>query len=272
MKQNIDNESKRINSANSSALKKRWQTIWALFFTIGLLVGFGFIGLATVADMEGASFWGDFQDALDYNRDFSAQAELVNLRCPILLSPEEDGTITVSLRNNPQNQKDILVKAVVSDGDFQNYRVVNGSLPIAATKTQHYSWQVNQQDVILGNFILTRVFLMNADHQTPIPARTTSCGVFVLDFLGLSGTSMVALIVSTSFIFLTIGSLLLSRGDSRLKKAKPRIDNGLYILAGIILFGIVAALLGWWIISGLTLLLTILLGSILLTTILMLKK
>jgi len=69
--------------------------------------------------------------------------------------------------------------------------------------------------------------------------------------------------VLTSLISLAAGSVLLYRRGSALQRSSPRIDFGLYGLAGIILTGMIANLLGWWIFAGLLLLLAALLTSIL---------
>ena len=143
-----------------------------MIFIIGLIFGFGFNSLAVIADLNGAGFWGDFQDAAAFDHDQPTQAELVKIRCPILLAPGEEGNITATFRNPDQKKADILVKVVVSERDFINYRVVTGSLPIEAGDEQDFHWQVTGQDIIEGNFILSRVFLMNEDRLSHIlPAQ-----------------------------------------------------------------------------------------------------
>ncbi len=199
------------------------------------------------------------------------QAELVRIRCPILLAPGEEGNITASFRNPNQKKADILVKAVVSERDFVNYRVVTGSLPMEPGDEQDFRWQVTGQDIIQGNFILTRVFLMNQERSIPYPARTDSCGIFVWSLFGLKGASLVVLVFVTSLISLVVGSVLLYRRGTPIQKSSPRIDVGLFVLAGIILIGMIANLLGWWIFAGLVLLLAVLLTSILIFNLLNLR-
>jgi hypothetical protein len=234
-----------------------------VIFIIGLISGFGFNSLAVIADLNGAGFWGDSQDAAAFDQKQPTQAELVRIRCPILLAPGEEGNITASFRNPTQKKADILVKVVVSERDFVNYRVVTSNLPIESGDEQGFRWQITGQDIIGRNFILTRVFLMNQDRSTPYPARTDSCGIFVLNIFGLNGASLVVLMFVTSLISLVGGSVLLYRRGTPIQKSSPRIDYGLYGLAGIILIGMIADLLGWWIFAGLVLLLAVLLTSIL---------
>lgn len=246
------------NRFSSFLIKNRRQIIGGVIFIIGSLLAFGFNSLAVIADLNGASFWGDIRDAVKFDHNQPTQAELVKIRCPILLAPEEEGTITATFRNPNQENADILVKAVVSERDYKNYRVVTGSLPIQASNEQDFHWQITHQDNE-GNFTLTRVFLMNDD----IPARTDSCGIFTLSFFGLRGTPMVVLMLVTSLISLVVGSVLLYPGSAEHRELSARIEYGLYLLAAILLIGMIANLLGWWIFAGLVLVLAVLLTIVL---------
>jgi hypothetical protein len=246
------------------------QIIGAAIFIIGALIGFGFNSLAGIANLNATGFWGDFQDALEFNREQSTQVDLVNMRCPILLAPTEEGTITATFRNPHPEKANILVKAAVSERDFEHYQVMRGSLPVEPGDEQDFRWQVTPQNIIENNFILTRVFLMN-QYNSPFPARTDSCGTFVLNLFGLKGAAMVALMLVTSLISLGAGSALLFLSDSPIQKSSPRIDYGLYALAGILVTGMIANLLGWWIFAGLVQLLAVLLSIILIVNMLMLS-
>jgi hypothetical protein len=263
MKTNVPLISSLRKPFRSFLFKNQRQIIGGVIFILGLMLGFGFNSLAVIADLNGAGFWGDSQDAAAFDYEQPTQAELVNIRCPILLAPGEEGNITATFRNPHQEKADILVKAVISEGDFLNYRVVTGNLPIASGDEQDFRWQISGQDIIQRNFILSRVFLMNQERYTPYPARTYSCGIFVLSIFGLKGASLVALVFVTSLISLVAGSVLLYRRGSPIQKSSPRIDYGLFGLAGILVIGMVANLLGLWIFAGLVLLLAVLLTSIL---------
>jgi hypothetical protein len=234
-----------------------------VFFIVGLLSGFAFNSLAVIADLNGSGYWGDYRDAVQFNHDQFTRADLVGIRCPILLAPGEAGTITAAFHNPNPQKADILVKAVASVQDNVHYQPVPGSLSIGPGEKIYFSWRITPQNVIEKNYILTRVFLMSDDPYNPVPARTDSCGVFVLSFLSLKGASLVVLMVAVSLICLAVGSVLLNLSDSPLYNTSPRIDVGLYILTGIIVVDMIANLLGWWIFAGLLLILAVLLTSIL---------
>ena len=256
----------------SLLLNNQRQIIGAVLFFIGLMLGFAFNSLAVIADLNGVGFWGDSQDAADLDREQPTRADLIKISCPILMAPGEEGHITATFRNTHPEKADILVKAVVSEGDFLNFRVVTGSLPLEPGDAQDFQWQIGRQDIIQKNFILSRVFLMNQERFNPYPARTYSCGVFILSIFGLKGASLVALMVMTSLLSLVAGSVLLYRKGSLIQRSSPRIDHGLYGLAGIILASMIANLLGLWIFAGLLLLLAVLLTCILFFNLINLRK
>ncbi len=236
----------------------RRQKLGGLIFFLGALIGFGFNGLAVTADLNGASFWGDFQDGANFDRQLPIQADLVKIQCPILLAPGEEGTITATLRNPDQITAEIPVKVVVSKDDFQNYRGLTDRLPVAPLEKQDFRWQITEQDIIERNFILTRIFLMYDD----TPARTESCGIFVMHLFGLKGAALVVLTVVTSLSFLSVGSVLLYRANPSPSYGvtSPPIEVGLVGLAAILGIGMIANLLGWWIFAGIVLVLAVLLS------------
>jgi hypothetical protein len=244
------------------------QIIGAVIFFIGLILSFGFNSLSAIADLNGTGFWGNSRDAVTYDYKQSTQAELVNLHCPIFLAPEEGGIISATFQNSHQEKANILVKAVISQGDFINYRVVTGNLPIGPGDEQDFRWQITPYDIVGKDFILSRVFLMNQINSASYPARTNSCGIFILNILGLKGTTLVTLIFVISSLCLIAGSVLLYYSDLPIKRFSPRMDYGLYGLAGILLIGMIANLLDWWIFAGLVLLLAVLLTSVLISAVL----
>ena len=245
--------------------------IAALIYLLGALLGFAFNGLAVIADLNGAGFWGDFADAVAFDHDQPTRAELVKIRCPILLAPGEEAAITAVFQNPYPEKATILVKAVVSQDDTNHYRAVTANLPLAPAERQDFRWQVGRADIINRNFILTRVFLMNQERIIPYPARTDSCGIFVLSLFGLNGSALVALFMGTSLLSLAAGSVLINRSGSPIQNTSPRLDYGLYGLAGLLLVGMLANLLGWWIFAGLILVLAVLLTGILIPNMLFLS-
>jgi hypothetical protein len=239
--------------------------VGGILFFIGLICSVGFNGLAAVANINGSGFWGDSHDATTFDSTQPDQAELVSIHCPVLLAPGEEKILSATFENQNQEKANILVKVVVSKGDFVNYRELAGNLSIEPGEEQAFRWQISQEDIVGSHFILSRVFLMNQKRYTPYPVRTLSCGIFIMDLFGLNGTAMVVLFFLISLVGLGGGSVLIYLSDSAIQKVKPRIDYGLYGLAGILLIAMIANLFNWWIIAGLILLLAVILITMLIT-------
>jgi len=226
-----------------------------VLFILGALLAFGFNGLAVMADLNGGGFWGEFGDAASFDRAQPISVDLTRIQCPILLAPGEVGTIHATIWNPNQYQAEALVKVVVSEGDLNHYRALSDSLTIAARSRQDFRWQITRQDIVEENFIFTRIFLIYLD----MPARTESCGVLVLDLFGLPGAALVVLALVTSFVFLLVGNVLLYRRNLPYLESSPSIENGRIGLSAILLAGMIANLLGWWVFAGLLLVLALLL-------------
>ena len=241
--------------------------VGGVLFVIGLICSLGFNGLVSAANLNASGFWGDAHDATAYDSTQPAQAELVSLRCPVWLAPGEKGSLSAVFKNPNPEKANILVKAVVSKSDYVKYRDLTGNLSITPGEGQTFRWQISPQDIVGGHFILSRVFLMDQKRYVLYPVRTMSCGVFVWNFFGLSGTAIVVLFFIISLMGLAGGSVLIYCSDSELQRVKPRIDYGLYGLAGVLLTAMIANLFNHWIFAGLLWLFGILLTTILLVEI-----
>lgn len=239
-----------------------------VLFVIGLICSFCFNGLAAVANVNGTGFWGDPHDGATFDSTQPTQADLVSIHCPVLLAPGEEGTMAATFKNPHEEKADVLVKVVVSKNNFVDYRELDGELLVEPTESQTFRWQITPQDVVENHFVLSRVFLMNRIESTVYPARTMSCGVFTLNLLGLNGSAMEVLFFVISLLGLGGGSVLIYFSDSPIQKVKPRIDYGLYSLAGILLVAMIGNLLNRWTAAGLILALAVILTTILITEIL----
>jgi len=69
-----------------------------LIFLIGLVIGLVFSGLALWVNLEGSAFWG-YPESISYDPALTAEAELLRIKCPVLLTEGEIGKIKVLVRN-----------------------------------------------------------------------------------------------------------------------------------------------------------------------------
>lgn len=249
-------------------VRSQRRLIGAIFFIIGSLFSIGFNSLAVFGDLNAASFWGDTYNALAYDRSRPTRANLFRFSCPVLLSPNEEGTIRAIFRNPHQEAVEILVIGIVSEYDFRSYRELSDTLLIEPRGRQDFRWNISQADRVEANFILNRVFLMNQDKPVPYPARTTACGVIVVDTLGLKVSTIVAFLTATSLVGLLLGSVFLYSYRKPGDHDSNQLVFGLSLFAVISVVCLVANLLGWWVMGGLILLFDILLGGTIFSNIL----
>lgn len=240
----------------------------AVLFIIGALFCFGLNTLAMIGDVYSGSFWGETYNALALDRTQPTLANLVRLRCPIVLSPDEESTIQAYFRNPHQEQVEILVLGFVSQYDFRGYREVSDTLFIKPRGRQDFRWNISDEDRVERNFILSRVFLMNQDKSIPYPARTASCGVLVLDVFGLKGSTIVVFLTVISLAGLLPGSIFLYSYRKPNDSSSSQRFSSLYIFATTCVICLVANYLGWWVFAGLILLFDFLLGSIIISNLL----
>ena len=94
---------------------------------------------------------------------------MIKLSCPILLAPGENANIATTFKNVQAQNASILVKAVVGENNLESYRVIETTLTLSPGSNMEFSWQVDQKDIIYGNYILARVFLLNQDSYNTLP-------------------------------------------------------------------------------------------------------
>ena len=242
-------------------VRSQRRLIGTVFFIIGSLFSIGLNGLSVFGDVNAAGFWGDTYTALAYDRSQPTRANLFRLSCPVLLSPDEEGTIRAIFYNPHQQAAEILVAGIVSENDFRSYRERIDTLLIEPRGSQDFRWNISQADMVAGNFILNRVFLMNQDKPVPYPARTTACGVIVMDTLGLKGSTIVAFLTVASLVGLLLGNVFLYSYRKPGDRYSNQIVFGLSLFAVISVVCLVHNLLGWWVMGGLMLLFDVLLGG-----------
>ncbi len=97
-------------------------------FTLGLLLS-SIIALIAI--------WGDLEASL-FDVSIRPQESLSTLRCPILITEKESGTIRASFKNESEKSVEISVRAHVSQGFVTYLREENTRLPISAAVQNHF--------------------------------------------------------------------------------------------------------------------------------------
>ena len=201
----------------------------ALLFALGILLE---LFLSSVVA------WGEVEA-----RVYTSQSGDLSLdiKCPLMLSPTESGTISASVTNT----LDVDTKPVIT-ADFSRVsgdQQVSQTLLLAAHETKTVQWTVDASNILFGRLILVNVTQFR---YTDLPSHQGACGIFLLSFLGLSGIETFYLLFAVSFVSILLGAFLWLRGHSPLDDLARSTAQASGILAGITITGLLAALLRWW--------------------------
>ncbi len=210
----------------------RRNILGVLLFAIGLL-----LGMAVSAGL----LWADLEASL-FDSALGADEPLKTLKCPAIITSQESGTVTATFTNPTASSVVRLVRAHISAGFITLMREEKDRLALEPGETRKLTWTVTADDAVWGHFILVRVHVLRS---YPLPSRTGSCGVLVVNLPGLTGSQIIVLTLVVSASSLAAGVGLVARGRSATGQTTglTRIMGG---LAAIVLITMLFSFLGWW--------------------------
>jgi hypothetical protein len=186
-----------------------------------------------------------------------ANAGLDGLHCPVLMTPDETGTISLDVSNTTQNRISPLIKAQISTRLLPEEFLEDVHLTPGETK--RLKWPVDAENIDMGNFIFAKVLLFSA---YPLPTRETTCGIFVLDLPG-TGRTIVPVLIVLSLISMGWSLHRINRLSASSEQQRKRLSSMIF-LAMTISLGLVLSFLDAWMLSVLVLVVNLLLIMILL--------
>lgn len=220
-----------------------------LAYGVGVAVGLFLIVVSTWADLESSS----------YGFPRLANAGLGGLRCPVLMTPQEKGTISLHVSNTTSNRLSPSIRTQISTALLPEEFLTD--LQLIPGETKRLEWGVDAENIDMGYFIFAKVLLFSA---YPIPSREATCGILILD-LPVTGKMIVPVLVGLSLISMVWGLHSINRfstADASMKKHR----SAMAFLAIMIGLGLVFIFIGGWIPSLLVLVVSLLLVIILLNS------
>ena len=228
-----------------------------MIYLAGFALRAAFNGFVLWGNLEGQSFWG-YPESITYDSALTAEADLVSLDCPILLTPGEVGTIEVTVANPNDYRITAWISAHVSKPDqLENMVRQTRRTYLEPGESSVLSWKVSEDNIIHGRMILFRVFLRLTQFHPP--ARTNHCGIMFIDLWGLSGSAIVILSLVGSHILQGMGIFLWWRGKRQAGKKDQSLRNILLVLSFFSLVMSVGSLSHSWILGIIGLVLSLLL-------------
>jgi hypothetical protein len=205
-----------------------------LLFVAGLLLGMALFGAVIGPDLEAALFSPGLQQ----------NAALRSLRCPVLITRSETGTVTASLKNPLERSTERYIQAHITDGYVTLMREINTRVPLDPGGSQRLEWTVTADDAAFERLVLVKVVLRA---RYPLPSRQGTCGILVVDVPYLTGNQVFALGFVVSLLSMAAGFTLWYRASQPLHGRGRQMARAMGVVAGTILVGTVIGLLGWWV-------------------------
>lgn len=208
-----------------------------LFFLISAIISFAFLSI---------SIWGDIEASM-FDLKYNGEKRLNNLSCPVLLSTKEAGKISAKITNPADRLIKPAVRLHISSSHLATPREENVKFELAPSESKELGWTVDPvQDASFSNMILVKVFLF-PNH--PIPSKDATCGILVLD-LPVSGNLLLYSGIGLSMIGMAGSIFFWNRNNPLMNKRQREVYRALLILAVTLVIGLVASLMGFWLIGS----------------------
>ena len=230
-------------------INKTTSTLGALLYILAVIAAFFLIAISTWGDMEA--------DSYGFSR--RSTASLSGLACPILLTRNETGAISLTVSNPTDQPLHHSARTEISAA-FEPEVFVE-SMDLSPGESKRLEWTLKPENVVLGNFILANVQVYAS---YPIPNREKTCGILIMDLPG-SGGIIVATLAAFSLMGLGWG-LYLMNGSGLRKNLAPLTWNAIILLAALIIIGLILSVMGSWVPSIGVLVLSVLISVLLLST------
>jgi hypothetical protein len=216
-----------------------------VIFSIGALLGIMLVGVTV---------WTDFE-AILFDPGIREDTRLRSLRCPVMITSRETGTIRARVKNTLDRPTDFFVRAHISHGYVTLMREVNSQIPLDAGESERVTWEINQDDAAFGSLVLFKVTVKGG---YPIPTRQGTCGVLVIDAPYLSGGQIYGLGLALSLIGLIAGGTLWIVNNPHMLDLQVQITRAMGFLTVSIIMGLVLSFVGWWLLGALFLVMILL--------------
>jgi hypothetical protein len=234
----------KINQASS--------TLGALLYILAVVAGLFLTVISTWGDMEADS----------YGFARRSTSSLSGLACPILLTRNETGAISLSVSNPTDQPLHPSARTEISAA-FEPEVFVE-SMDLSPGESKRLEWTLKPENVVLGNFILANVQVYAS---YPIPNREKTCGILIMDLPGSGGIIVTAL---AAFSLMGLGGGLYLMNSSGLRQhLAPLTWNAILFLSVLIIIGLILSALGSWVPSIGVLVVSVLISVLLLSTTLM---
>jgi hypothetical protein len=214
-------------------------------------------GVALGAAFTVAAVWGDIE-AMVFDPSLKADRSWGSLSCPVLVTSKDTGTATAKIKNTGDNKMTRTIRVHVSHGHVTVMKEFREKFVLQPGESKRFEWELLPEDAAFGRFILVGAYLPS---YHPYPSRRGTCGSLVVDTEWLSGGQLTALVVVGSVLSMAGGLGMWITGNQPAEEERKSASHAMGVMAGAIIAGMVASLLGWWLLAGLLLVVSLFLAA-----------
>ena len=204
-----------------------------VLFFLGVLLAFVLSAMMTWADVE----------SISYGFPRVGNKPMGGLSCPAFMNRMEHASFSITLKNSTERRLRPQVQVMISEPGLSRWRTINTPFELEAGQRKTATWDIGAEDIVLGSFVLVKAYTFAS---YPQPDVEGSCGIFVLSIPGIRADVLFWLWLAASLVFLITGLWLSDfrkvEGKRSTRKVFARI-----LLAALVLFGLFAGYMGWWI-------------------------
>ncbi len=229
----------------------------SIFFLItGCLLAMVIIALGIIANVESLSF----------SRTSQSETQISSVRCPLLISSTETGTIRGFLKNTTEYTVRPTVEFFTTIGPGFNVNFSSQQLTIEPGEKGYFTKSVSIDDAIYdGKLIMARVFVAHSGSYM-LPNATAACGTVVLNLGSIPGGLLLVIIAILSLSDMVAGWLFWFPVQLMYGKRSGEAVNSLQMLSIVVFIGAGSVLLlGWWFFGVIAAVIAVLLIVILLS-------
>ncbi len=205
------------------------------------------IGLLLALVLWGGSVWTDLEAQL-FRSDHGANQVLHDLRCPLVITPKESGAIRLTFHNPTERRIQEAVRAYTTFGARMLVSETSTILPLEPGQTRILEWPISAEDAAWDRMVLFRVIIARS---SPLPSRTASCGVMVVNLPWLTGGQVVGLSLGLSLLLMAGGIFLWRRAHQPIFGKQLYALRVMILTALLVLAGFLVAVYGSWLLAGL---------------------
>jgi hypothetical protein len=214
-------------------MKKIKKVAGGIILSVGILLGLLITSLI---------IWGDLEASV-FTNGINGESGLTNLDCPVFITAQETGSVSVVLKNPADKKSDRYVRAFISEGYATLVRETKTKVALPPNGKQKVEWKIYPDDAAYKHVILFRLYV-NAKY--PYPSMSGNCGILKVDIPWLNGGQILSISSGFALICIFAGVLLLESGEKLENKNIRSAKNAAYFLTGLLVITGLLSYIGFW--------------------------